>query len=256
MLANITSMFRQVRQNPGQTHSPIPVEEQLSSLPLAQNHLLLHHILQTINAQSCPHSYNFHMHTVKSDGQLQPSEIMEQAIEIGLTGLAITDHHTTKGYEEAQEWVDSWRASQAENHSKAPILWTGVEITANLFNTEVHILGYAFNPQAASLQPYLQHQTTTGSHYQAENVIAAIHQAGGLAVLAHPGRYRRPAAQLIPEAAHLGIDGVEVYYNYRTTKPWVPTPQMTEEVQQLSQTYQLLKTCGTDTHGLNLLLRR
>ena len=225
-------------------------------MPIAQNHFLLHHVLQSVNAQSCPRSYNFHMHTVKSDGQLQPSEIIEQAIAIGLSGLAITDHHTTNGYDEAQAWLNAWKASQPENNLKAPILWTGVEITASLFNTKVHILGYAFDPTATRLQPYLQSQPGTDILDEAHNVITAIQQAGGFAVLAHPARYRRPAAELIPQAACLGIDGVEVYYNYRVTNPWLPTPKTTEEVQQLSETYGLLKTCGTDTHGSNLLLRR
>ncbi len=225
-------------------------------MPISQNQFLLHHIFQTVDAQSCPHSYNFHMHTVKSDGQLQPSEIIQQAIAIGLSGLAITDHHTTKGYYEAQDWLDRWKASQPENNPKAPILWTGVEITADLFNTKVHILGYAFDPTAICLQPYIQSQPGTDCLDEAKNVISAIQQAGGLAVLAHPARYRRPVSQLIPEAAGLRIDGVEVYYNYRATNPWLPTPKITEEVQYLSETYGLVKTCGTDTHGSNLLLRR
>ncbi len=42
-----------------------------------------------------------------------------------------------------------------------------------------------------SIAPYIQRKATTGNAYQAANVIAAIHQAGGLAVLAHPARYKR-----------------------------------------------------------------
>jgi predicted metal-dependent phosphoesterase TrpH len=256
MSVNLASTDRDTLHYAGYTDDPIRVEEPLSSMPIAQNHFLLRHLLQTVNAQSCPRSYNFHMHTMKSDGQLQPAEIIKQAIAIGLRGLAITDHHTTKGYEQAQACLKAWKASQPENHSKAPILWTGIEINANLLNTDVHILGYAFDPNSNHLQPYLHHQAATGRDYQAKNVIAAIQQAGGLAVLAHPARYRRLAAQLIPEAARLGIDGIEVYYNYRATNPWLATPKMTEEVEQLSKAYGLLKTCGTDTHGTNILLRR
>jgi predicted metal-dependent phosphoesterase TrpH len=256
MSVNLASTFRDTLHYAGYTDDPIRVEEPLSSIPIAQNHFLLRHILQTVDAQSCPRSYNFHMHTMKSDGQLQPTEIIEQAIAIGLRGFAITDHHTTKGYNEAQACLKAWKVSQPENNPKAPILWTGVEISADLFNTRVHILGYAFDPTARCLQPYLQGQPGTETLDQAKNVITAIQQAGGLAVLAHPARYHRPAAQLIPEAVDLGIDGVEVYYNYRATNPWLATPKMTEEVEQLSETYGLLKTCGTDTHGTNLLLRR
>ncbi|ERT06534.1 PHP domain protein [Lyngbya aestuarii BL J] len=230
-------------------------DEQLSSDAMAQNLTALQRVFQTIDINSCPSSYNFHMHTVKSDGQLKPNQLIEQAIAIGLKGLAITDHHTTQGYTEAQRCLEAWKASHPENSSTAPTLWTGLEINAGLLNVEVHILAYAFNPQAICLQPYLQGHTLKGSHYRAENVIAAIHQAGGLAVLAHPARYRSPAKALIPEAARFGVDGVEVYYSYRNTNPWKPTPKITEEVKQLANRYGLLHTCGTDSHGCNLLLR-
>ena len=63
----------------------------------------LRQVFQGIHATSCPHNYNFHLHTVYSDGQLQPEQLIEQATNLGLRGLAITDHHTVAGYELAQE---------------------------------------------------------------------------------------------------------------------------------------------------------
>ncbi|MEL7038354.1 MAG: PHP domain-containing protein [Cyanobacteria bacterium J06592_8] len=235
------------------TSDPTGSAEQLSSDAIAPNRSTLQQVFRTINERSCPSSYNFHMHTVRSDGQLQPSQLIEQVIAIGLKGLAITDHHTTQGYQDAKQWLDLWKTQNPEK--AAPTLWTGVEISAGLLNIDVHILAYAFDPTALCLQPYLQGHIVKGSHYRAENVIAAIHQAGGLAVLAHPERYRSPAKLLIPEAARLGIDGAEVYYAYRHTNPWKPTPKTTESVKQLANRYRLLHTCGTDTHGRNLLLR-
>lgn len=209
-------------------------------------------VLQGIDADSCPTSYNFHAHTTKSDGQLDPISLIQQAIAIGLKGLAITDHHTTEGYQAAQHWLNQ---SETKISQHPLTLWTGVEINANLLNTDVHILGYAFDPEAPSLRPYLRGHSVHGNNYAAKAVIAAIQNAGGLAVLAHPARYRRPAADLIPEASRLGIDGVEVFYGYRRTNPWYPTPKITQEIQQLAWDYNLLPTCGTDTHGLNLLVR-
>ncbi|MCF4969942.1 PHP domain-containing protein, partial [Nostoc sp. CMAA1605] len=70
---------------------------------------LLEEVFQNIDAQSCPRLFNFHMHTVHSDGKLQPNVLMEQAIAIGLKGLAITDHHTIGGYEAAQSWLEDWK---------------------------------------------------------------------------------------------------------------------------------------------------
>lgn len=219
----------------------------------AHDQQALRQVWQTIGPNSCPYSYNFHMHTTCSDGQLQAERLIQQAASIGLKGLAITDHHTVKGYQLAQSWLE--HCQQSSSSTPTPHLWTGVEITANLLGTEVHILGYAFDPEHPSLRPYLQGKAPQDGDAEAAAVIVALQQAGGLAVLAHPCRYRRRATELIPVAAHLGIDGVETYYAYNNPNPWQPSAKETQQVQQLSATYNLLNTCGTDTHGLNLLRR-
>jgi hypothetical protein len=193
------------------------------------------------------------MHTVHSDGKLEPGELMTQAIAIGLKGLAITDHHSVSGYQIAEAWLKDWQWNNPGIDT--PHLWSGGEINANLLNTEVHILAYAFELEHPSIKPYLQKMPTVGKAYQANNVITAIHEAGGLAVLAHPARYRRSHFDLIPVAADYGIDGVEAFYAYSNPKPWKPSVVETEEVQQLAEKFNLFNTCGTDTHGLNLLQR-
>jgi predicted metal-dependent phosphoesterase TrpH len=182
---------------------------------------------------------------------------VEQAVAIGLTGLAITDHHSVHGYRKAQQWLENWRwnAFNMTRSAQAPILWTGMEINAELLHIEVHILAYAFDPDCGALRPYQQGGTVAGDAYRAEQVIASIHAAGGLAILAHPARYRLPPAGLIAEAARLGIDGIETYYAYTNPSPWTPSQKQMEEVWQLGTAYNLLHTCGTDTHGLNLLQR-
>lgn len=221
----------------------------------AQDAAALRRVFKTITAESCPGSYNFHLHTVFSDGKLQPEQLMEQAIAVGLLGLAITDHHSVNGYNQAQQWLQH----QAETASvPLPYLWTGMEINAELLADEVHILAYAFDPHHEALQPYMTY--TKGEYTKrkadpAVRVITAIHEAGGIAVLAHPARYHRSTAELIPAAAELGVDGVETYYAYNNPHPWSPSPKQTEEVRQLGKTYSLLSTCGTDTHGLSLLQR-
>jgi predicted metal-dependent phosphoesterase TrpH len=226
----------------------------------AQDAASLRQVFQTITAESCPRFYNFHMHTVCSDGKLQPEQLMEQAIAIGLSGLAITDHHSTGGYFRAQRWLSSLQPAwvdEAENPPSRPLprLWAGMEITAELLADEVHILCYAFDPAHPDLHVYQQGQSVDGDARQAGRVIAAVHRAGGLAVLAHPARYKRSPQELIPAAADLGIDGIETYYAYNNPSPWQPSPRQTEEVRQLGDRLGLLHTCGTDTHGLDLLQR-
>jgi len=210
----------------------------------------LRSVFEAITAESCPYAYNFHMHTVFSDGRLQPEQLIEQAVAIGLKGLAITDHHSVDGYRRARQWLD-----ERPNGSVLPQFWSGMEVTASLLQDEVHILAYAFDPTHSALQTYTEGKAPVGERSEAANVIAAIHAAGGLAVLAHPARYRRSPAELIPEAAQAGIDGIETYYAYNNPSPWQASPRQMQEVKALGQTYGLLNTCGTDTHGLNLLQR-
>jgi predicted metal-dependent phosphoesterase TrpH len=218
----------------------------------AQDTLSLQKVWKTIDTSSCPYQYNFHMHTVASDGKLTPLEIVQQALGIGLKGFAITDHHSVNGYQQAQTYLNQL---QQKSPNYQLTLWTGIEITSRLLQIDVHILGYAFDPQHPALEPYLQSSSPEGKDAQAKKVIDSIHEAGGLAVLAHPHRYRRSAKELIALAAQLGIDGVEAYYAYGNPYPWRPTPKKTEETQLLASYYHLYTTCGTDTHGSSLLQR-
>ncbi|MEL6494240.1 MAG: PHP domain-containing protein [Cyanobacteria bacterium J06623_7] len=219
--------------------------------PAAQDTGYLRSIWETIDATSCPHQYNFHLHTTASDGRLEPIELVDQALDIGLQGFAITDHHSVAGFNLAVDYLGSLDLEQ----NKMPQLWTGTEITSNLDNIEVHILGYGFNPEHPAIASYLRGSRPKGDNALAGRVIASIHQAGGLAVLAHPERYRRGAQQLIPAAAALNIDGAETYYAYNNPKVWQPSPGKTEGVLALVEQHHLYSTCGTDTHGRSILQR-
>jgi predicted metal-dependent phosphoesterase TrpH len=212
-------------------------------------------VFASIDADSCPRTYNFHMHTNHSDGQLRPDILMDQALEIGLKGFAITDHHQTSGFYAAIDYLTYWAAKPQNADRPVPQLWTGMEITSQLLEVEVHILGYGFDPQHLAIAPYITGIAPKGEIAQADRVIAAFQGAGGLAVLAHPARYRKSKDELIPAAAALGIDGVESYYAYNNPKPWQPSMETTVEVLAMTDEYGLLNTCGTDTHGVNLMQR-
>ena len=218
-------------------------------------------VFGAISPESCPHQANFHMHTVCSDGNLTPDALIQQAIKIGLNDFAITDHHSIAGYRQAKHCLERYGLELSDSgrnvprQSVAPRLWVGVEVNALILDNEVHILCYGFDPNHAEMQPYFQGESATGDRYRAASVISAVHEAGGLAVLAHPNRYRRSPTELIPEASRLGIDGVETYYAYDNPSPWRPSPKPTTLVHQLGEQHGLFHTCGTDTHGLDLLTR-
>lgn len=224
------------------------------TVPLSLGARQLRDVLLTVEAETCPSHYNFHMHTLHSDGKLAPAEVMTQAMAAGLKGLAITDHHTVEGYWAAQNWLQdlSWRKG---NRVKLPKLWTGIEVNASLCDVDVHILGYGFHPDAPGLRPYLQARPAKGAAYGAETIINALRTAGGLVFLAHPARYRKSPEVLIEQAAQYGIDGVETYYAYDNPSPWRPTPKQMGQVKALAEQFGLLSSCGTDTHGKSLMRR-
>lgn len=71
--------------------------------------------------------------------------------------------------------------------------------------------------------------------------IRLIHNIGGIAVLAHPGTYRKD--HLISEFKELGLDGIEVYH---------PEHQFSDirKYQEISKNLNLFVTGGSDFHGL------
>jgi predicted metal-dependent phosphoesterase TrpH len=223
--------------------------------PTAQNSESLREVFSRLNVESCPLTYNFHMHTNHSDGQLSPHQLVDQVLEIGLKGFAITDHHSVSGFYVAQEYLRDWQVQPENLEKQAPKFWVGTEITAQLLEVEVHILGFAFDPEHAAIADYLQGTAPKDDRAQAHRVIRAIRQSGGIPVLAHPARYRKPYGLLIPAAVVAGIEGVETFYAYGNPKPWKASAEETQSVSELSLQYELLNTCGTDTHGKNLLQR-
>lgn len=223
----------------------------LLSLNAQQRECPLTSVWESLTPSSCPAVYNFHLHTCCSDGKMTPEDLMKQAVRYGLRGLAITDHHSLAGYRRAQRWL----AQHSHDDAPKPQLWPGIEISADLDGTEVHLLGYDFDPDHPNLAPYLTGDRPRHGYQSIATVVKILHQAGGLVVLAHPARYRRSASQLIPAAARYGIDGVEAFYAYGNPKPWKSSQPQMEEVCYLSSLYNLFHTCGTDSHGDSILYR-
>ena len=84
---------------------------------------------------------DLHIHSTASDGEYAPAEIVEMAYSIGLEVIAITDHDTVGGIDEAME------AAQRSGLEVIP----GVEINAESKDQSIHILGYFINHRNESL---------------------------------------------------------------------------------------------------------
>lgn len=75
---------------------------------------------------------DLHVHSTASDGTLSPSQVVELAHKKGLSAIALTDHDTADGVQEAME-----AAKKTPGLEMIP----GVELSALYHDKEIHILG-------------------------------------------------------------------------------------------------------------------
>lgn len=87
---------------------------------------------------------DLHIHTTASDGSMKPAEIVKKAIKLGLSAIAITDHDTVDGVEEALE---------AGKKTGMPVV-PGVEIGVDHESRELHILGYFPESSYSGIRDY------------------------------------------------------------------------------------------------------
>lgn len=100
--------------------------------------------------------------------------------------------------------------------------------------------------EAAGMRYILEHVPGGYRPVAVDEVVAVAHRAGGLAVLAHPGRskgiYAIPAtAEDIGAMAEAGLDGIEVHYPAHSA-------DQRALYTELAQRHSLLTTGGSDSH--------
>lgn len=262
---------------------------------------------------------DLHNHSWYSDGITPPADVVREAKGKGVAAIALTDHDCILGIAEAIE----------EGGRLGVEVLPGIEIDATIEKTDIHILGYGFDPGQPKLvetldrfrrerrervtgmvrlfneksgEPPLDFERDVqtefhgigmiphlinclakrgydpvktrktwfsagkpcyiprGYEYTAAEAIRLVHDAGGVAVLAHPFEYfpDKPGAVLFPFVEKLlarGLDGVEVFYSYDLngviwgkTKivGWEPEKKAMEE---FCRERDLLMTGGGDWHG-------
>jgi predicted metal-dependent phosphoesterase TrpH len=242
---------------------------------------------------------DLHLHTNFSDGTYTPEELAGHAARQGLSAIALTDHDTVEG------------CARAELACAALGLEfiAGTELTAEVGDHEVHLLGYFLQTDHPRLvremtrfqqvrqerisemvkrlnqlgvgleadrvfrlaacrspgRPHLGRALVEGGFcgsvdeaferylkqgrpawvpkckMSAVDGVALIHEAGGVAALAHPGLNR--VDEWIPGLAEAGLDGLECYH----TKHASSTAQ---HYVDMARRLGLLITGGSDCHGM------
>ncbi|MCI0747871.1 MAG: PHP domain-containing protein [Verrucomicrobia subdivision 3 bacterium] len=243
---------------------------------------------------------DLHLHTHFSDGTYGPEELASLAERHGLKAVALTDHDTMEGCARAAA------ACQERGIEFIP----ASELTAELGDVELHLIGYFLDSSNERLQKELGrfqrvrqqriHEMASrlrhlGVPLQAESVfrlascaapgrphvaralvqqglcgsldeaferflkkgkpawvpkfkmsaldaIELIHQAGGVAVMAHPGLNRTD--DVIPHLVKAGLDGLECFHTKHSTS-------MTEHYLGIAEQHKLLVTGGSDCHGIS-----
>jgi predicted metal-dependent phosphoesterase TrpH len=243
---------------------------------------------------------DLHLHTFFSDGTFSPEELAGHGARLGFAAMALTDHDSVEGC--ARMMV----ACAAAGIEFIP----GTELTAEIDDTELHLLGYfldahnekllteiskfqivrqnrihemvaAINklgvPLTAETVFALANCKSPGRPHVARALVKAglvanldeaferflkkgrpawvpkakmsalegmelIHQAGGLAVMAHPGLNRTD--EIIPALVEAGMDGIECFHTKHSTAT-------SERYLQIAEKYNLLVTGGSDCHGFS-----
>ncbi|MDQ7089524.1 MAG: PHP domain-containing protein [Methylococcales bacterium] len=246
--------------------------------------------------------YDLHSHSTASDGALSPTELIIRAKAQAVTTLALTDHDTVSGIEEAMAVAKSMGIN----------LMPGIELSTTWHKRCLHIVGLNINPHSTRLVEGIKNQQMirekrakaiglklekkritgayeavvkaanggmiTRSHFadfllkenyvsrgqeafdryigegkpayvatiwvELEEAIHWIKAAGGVAVIAHPLRYKMTATwmrRLLAEFKEIGGDGIEVI-----------TGRSSKDEIQLSYNYakkfELAGSVGSDFH--------
>ena len=139
-----------------------------------------------------------HAHTLASDGMVSAVQLVQAAAAIGLDVLCITDHDTIS---ELGPAIETGAALGVD-------VVRGEEVTAS-FPPGIHVVGL-----------FLERQIRM--HRSVEDTVDAIHDAGGLAVIAHPFMPTWFASMTPRRARNLlesrQVDGIEL----RHTAPVIP----------------------------------
>jgi len=93
---------------------------------------------------------DLHVHSTYSDGTFDPKEVVDSAIELGLTTIAITDHDNVLGYCSAKKYI--------EENGKTLNVIPGIEVNTFYKKQEVHILGYFMDFENSDFQQMIEKQ--------------------------------------------------------------------------------------------------
>ncbi len=109
---------------------------------------------------------DFHCHSTASDGILSPVELVKLAYEQGVRVMALTDHDSTEGLEEARGAIEP-------DFTLIP----GVELGTDIPGAEIHMLGLFLDPDQPELQEILK-KLRDGRLGRGEGIVKKLQEMG------------------------------------------------------------------------------
>ena len=92
---------------------------------------------------------DLHVHSTKSDGTYSPTELVDYAMEKGLSAFALTDHDCVDGIEEALAYA-------SELGEGAPEVIPGIELSTEYQGKDVHIVGLYIDIHCPAIETHLK----------------------------------------------------------------------------------------------------
>ncbi len=139
---------------------------------------------------------DLHMHSTFSDGGLPVRDLIDYCVQQGLTAIAVTDHDNIDSFEDGREYAQDQGIEYV----------TGVEISSSVGSSDIHILGYLFDPTHLRLNRTLV-ELRARRVDRAKEIVGRLDKKGvslnyeRVAARAHGGSVGRAhiAAQLVEE---------------------------------------------------------
>jgi hypothetical protein len=110
---------------------------------------------------------DFHLHTTESDGILEPSALLRTVASVGMDYFSITDHDTIAVYARHAELLTQFGERVV----------SGVEVSTNAGDREVHILGYGFDVGSSHISDILSDRVAA-RRQRAERVVEKLKRQG------------------------------------------------------------------------------
>ena len=202
----------------------------------------LRELLNSFTDEDFQKKVNLHIHTTSSDGLGDYNQILQSAKEKNYKLIAITDHNTVEAHKYIQD----------------EILLTGVEFDCWFGYVFIHLLAYGIDINHPDISPFLAKNKKDTEDVlprlfakrNLKKLIEAIHNAGGIAILAHPACcWALNLEKLVLDLMKIGLDGIEVYYPYPRFRKFAKFHSANDVIKIAEKYPQLIKTGGTDFHG-------